>query len=93
MLWQSSYALKDGNSLSISLEGLGGLYMGQAFSAAPSKDLYLYCFARADWARGDATYYLSLEASATDPFAAQPKYWSFAILGGLSAKQPTLIAP
>ncbi len=93
LLWQSTYALKDGHSLSLSLEGLGGLYMGQAFSASPTKDLYLYCFARADWARGDATYYLSLEASATDPFAALPKYWSFAIVGGVSAKQPGLIAP
>jgi tetratricopeptide (TPR) repeat protein len=93
LLWQASYPLKDGQTLSFSLEGMGGLYMSQAFKASPAKDLYLYGFARADWTRGDATYFLSVEASATDPFVASPKYWSFSILGGIGAKQPALIAP
>jgi Flp pilus assembly protein TadD len=93
LLWQASYGLKDGQSLSLSLQGMAGLYMSRAFSDLPTKDLYLYGYARFEWMRGGATYYLSLESSATDPFVAEPKYWSFSIVGGVAAKQPNLIAP
>jgi hypothetical protein len=93
LLWQSSFALKDGSSLSLSFEGMGGIYLSHAFATDRTKDLYLYGFSRADWTRGGATYYLSLEGSATHPFVTMPTYWSFSIVGGVSAKQPALIAP
>ncbi len=93
LLWQSSHALKDNGALSLSLEGMGGWYISQALSAQPVKDILLYAFARADLMRAGATYSLSFEVSATDPFAALPKYWSVSIMGGVSARQPELIAP
>ena len=93
LLWQSSHALKNSGTLSLSLEGMGGLYISQTFSAQPEKDLYLYGFVRADLLRAGATYSLSFEVSATDPFATLPKYWSVSIMGGVSARQPELIAP
>jgi Tfp pilus assembly protein PilF len=93
LLWQSSHTLKEGDSLSMSLEGMGGLYMTRSFSTQPTAYPYLYALARLDWLRPDATYFLSLEASATDPFKTAPQYWSFSILGGVSARQPRLITP
>jgi Tfp pilus assembly protein PilF len=94
LLWQSTYSLNGGDSLSISLEGMGGLYMLQSLSPSPARYPYMYAFGRLDWIRPDATYSLTLEASATDPFnPVAPEYWSFSIMGGISSKQPSLIAP
>jgi Tfp pilus assembly protein PilF len=93
LLWQSTKVQKDGSSIALSLEGLGGLSMSQVLSSEPSKYLYLYAFIRSDWIRKDRTYSLSLEAAATDPFGVTPKYWSFSLMGGISAKEPDLIVP
>jgi hypothetical protein len=93
LLWQSSFAMKSGDSLSISLQGMGGLSQSGTFSSKPSNYLYLYALARADWTHHDSTLYLSIEGSATDPFAVEPLYWSFSLLGGMTARMPDLIAP
>jgi hypothetical protein len=93
LLLQGSRTLKGGDSLSLSLEAMGGLYMQRTFSEAPASYPYLYAFTRLDWAHAGATWSLSLEASATDPFSASPQYWSFSLMGGVSARHPSLIAP
>ncbi|MGA2545502.1 MAG: hypothetical protein ABSF43_03055 [Rectinemataceae bacterium] len=93
LLWQSTYSLKDGDALSVSVEGMGGLYTLQTLSSSPSLYPCLYAYARLDWIRAGVTYSLSFEASDIDPFAAAPEYWSFSIVGGISAKQYSLIAP
>jgi hypothetical protein len=93
LLWQSTFAQKNGEALSLSAEAQSGVYATPIFSSDPTQYLYIYAFAKLDWLRKDSTYSISLEASATDPFAATPKYWSFSIVGGISAKSPNLIAP
>jgi hypothetical protein len=94
LLWQASFAGKDGNALALSLEGQSGLYEMQTFSAASEDYLYMYVSLRLDWLRRDVTYSISAEASSSSKeFGGSPKYWSFSLMGGISAKQPALIAP
>ena len=94
LLYQSTFSMNGGEALSLSLEGMGGIYTLETFSPSISHYPYLYAFARLDWIRSEVTYFISLEASAVDPFnPIAPEYWSFSILGGISAKQPSLIAP
>jgi hypothetical protein len=92
LLWQSSFALRGGDSLSASIEGMGGLCQTGALSGSPSNYLYIYALARLDWGHRDAAYFLSLEGSATDPFAEKPAYWSFSVVGGMTVRMPALIA-
>lgn len=92
LLWQSTFAAKNGEAVAISLEGMGGVYMSPTFKVTPTPQLYLNAFTRLDWMRRDATYSLSVEAAATDPFG-KLTYWSCSILGGVSTKQPSLISP
>jgi len=94
LLWQSSQGLKDGDSVSLSLEAMGGIYISPLLSGSAPSLPYLYAFGRVDWLRPEASYSLSIEASDTDPFnPVAPSYWSISILGGMSARQPRVIAP
>ncbi len=93
LLWQSSWTARQGGSFSVGLEGMGGIYLSDAFSGASTDSLYLSALCRLDVSRGSAEYWLTVEAAATDPFAAIPKYWSLSLIGGSTIGQPVLIAP
>ncbi len=92
--WQSVFPMSQGDSLSVMLQAQAGLYQTGSFSGAPVQSGYAQLIARLDLAVGDADYFLSLEASGTGKsMGGSPGYWSLSILGGLSAKQPRLLAP
>jgi hypothetical protein len=93
LLWQASYHRKAGDSLAFTLQAQGGVYSSPAFSDSALSYPCLSALGRAEWLRSGATYSVSLEASAVDPFAASPRYWSMALLGGIKAKDPDIIAP
>jgi Tfp pilus assembly protein PilF len=93
LLWQSTFTGKEGRALALVAQATGGIYSERAFSSTAANWLYLSALLRADWFRTGITYSVYVEASATDPFAASPRYWSFAVFGSVSAKQPALVAP
>jgi tetratricopeptide (TPR) repeat protein len=93
LLWQATYPGAAGDSFAFTIQAQGGVYSSPAFSDAAGTYPCLSTLGRADWIRSSATYSVSLEASAVDPFASSPQYWSLSLVGGIRAKDAALIAP
>ncbi|HET7839417.1 MAG TPA: hypothetical protein VFL04_06625, partial [Rectinemataceae bacterium] len=91
---QTVFGLRRGDRVSIMVQALGGLYETGAFSAAPDRSGYAQLVARLELGIGDASYFVSIEATQTAKgLMSRPGYWSLSVLGGLSAKQSRLVAP
>ncbi len=98
-LWQMSKSLStSGEALIFSVQAQGGIYSTSVWSN--SSLTWSPCFTaygQVDWQRQSTDYTLSLEfsevMSASDPFAADPSYWSLSIVGGIGAKSSSLIVP
>ena len=93
LLWQSTFAGLGEGALSATVQALGGLYQTESFSSSPDRNLYLQLFGRCEWIGSGASYWLSFEAAgAGRPGGEELAYWSLSLLGGISARQPRLIA-
>ncbi|HTX71970.1 MAG TPA: hypothetical protein VMC79_04020, partial [Rectinemataceae bacterium] len=93
LLWQSTFTTQSGQALSLSLQAQGGLYEDALLSSSPNSYPDASLFFRLDWIREFVTYWVSVELTGANPFAANPDYWSLSIMGGVSARQPKLISP
>jgi tetratricopeptide (TPR) repeat protein len=93
LLWQSTWAGKNDSAVSLSVEGLGGIYISSLLYE-PDRITYpyMYALARVDWIKTAATYSLAFEVTDVAPSQTIPEYWSVALTFGISARQPDLLA-